>query len=133
MAFLFGSERYGMKNEDVWRSHVCLQIPTAPDFGSLNLGAAVQVLAYEWRQALGGYAVGSATPVPQHADARQVAGLLTHWDEALTAIGFLDPASPKKLMPRLTQLFNRSQLQDEEVHILRGVARAMIGVVRGNR
>ncbi|MEY2770304.1 MAG: tRNA (cytidine/uridine-2-O-)-methyltransferase TrmJ [Pseudomonadota bacterium] len=133
VAFLFGSERYGMKNEDVWRSHVCLQIPTAPDFGSLNLGAAVQVLAYEWRQALGGYAVGSATPVPQHADARQVAGLLTHWEEALTAIGFLDPASPKKLMPRLNQLFNRSQLQDEEVHILRGVARAMIGVVRGNR
>ena len=54
-----------------------------------------------------------------------VQGLLAHWQEALQAIGFLDPDAPKKLMPRLNQLANRAQLTMEEVHILRGVARAM--------
>lgn len=125
IGFLFGCERFGMSNEDVYRCHVALQIPTDPKFGSLNLGAAIQVIAYEWRQALGGFAVHSATPAPTLADAAQVAGMLAHWQEALTAIGFLDPAAPKKLMPRLNQLFNRAQLSPEEIHVLRGVAKAM--------
>ncbi len=125
IAFLFGSERFGMQNEDVYRCHVCLSIPTDPGFGSLNLGAAVQLIAYDWREALGGFAVQSATAGPQLADAAALAGLLRHWEEALTDIGFLDPASPKKLMPRLNQLFNRAQLSPEEIHILRGVAKAM--------
>jgi tRNA/rRNA methyltransferase len=64
-------------------------------------------------------------PQNELADAAQVAGLLDHWQQALTTIGFLDPESPKKLMPRLNQLFNRSQLTQEEIHILRGVAKAM--------
>jgi len=126
IAFLFGSERFGMQNEDVYRCHVALSIPTDPKFGSLNLGAAVQLIAYDWREALGGFAVQSATTEPQLADAAAVAGLLRHWEEALTDIGFLDPAAPKKLMPRLNQLFNRAQLSPEEIHILRGVAKAML-------
>lgn len=125
VAFLFGSERFGMQNDDVYRCHVALSIPTDPKFGSLNLGAAVQLIAYDWRQALGGFAVQPATPEPKLADAAEVAGMLGHWEEALTDIGFLDPASPKKLMPRLNQLFNRAQLSPEEIHILRGVAKAM--------
>ena len=152
VAFLFGSERFGMKNEDVYRCHTCLRIPTDAKFGSLNLAAAVQVLAYEWRMALGGFKAdtrstdvqgadsqGQETPAANSlcldtqspaplklADAQQVGGLLTHWQEALTEIGFLDPESPKKLMPRLNQLFNRAQLTQEEIHILRGVAKAML-------
>jgi tRNA/rRNA methyltransferase len=126
MAFLFGSERFGMRNEDVYRCHVALSIPTNPSFGSLNLAAALQVIAYEWRLALGGYSVQEATAPPVLADAQQVAGLLTHLEQALTAIGFLDPAAPKKLMPRLNQLFNRADLMQEEIHILRGVAKAML-------
>ena len=133
IGFLFGSERFGMKNEDVYRCHVALSIPTAPDFGSLNLGAAIQVIAYEWRQALGGFGVQPATSEPQAADAQQVAGMLTHWEQALTEIGFLDPAAPKKLMPRLNQLFNRAGVQQEEIHILRGVAKAMIEAARDKR
>jgi tRNA/rRNA methyltransferase len=123
---LFGSERFGMQNEDVYRCHVALSIPTDPKFGSLNLGAAVQLIAYDWRQALGGFSVQPATAEPTLADAAAVAGMLKHWEEALTGIGFLDPASPKKLMPRLNQLFNRAQLSPEEIHILRGVAKAML-------
>lgn len=126
VAFLFGSERFGMRNEDVYRCHVALSIPTNPQFGSLNLASAIQVIAYDWRQALGGYAVQDATPPRPLADAAAVAAMLVHWEEALTAVGFLDPAAPKKLMPRLNQLFNRAQLGAEEIHILRGVAKAMM-------
>ena len=131
MAFLFGSERFGMKNEDVYRCHVALSIPTDPTFGSLNLASAVQVLAYEWRLALGGYDVQAATQPPRHADAAQVAGMLQHWEDSLVDIGFLDPAAPKKLMPRLNQLFNRADLSEEEVHILRGIAKAMSQSAKG--
>ena len=131
IAFLFGSERFGMKNEDVYRCHVALSIPTDPHFGSLNLASAVQVVAYEWRLALGGYAVQEATATPSHADAAQVAGMLQHWEQSLADIGFLDPAAPKKLMPRLNQLFNRADLSEEEVHILRGIAKAMSQSAKG--
>ena len=168
IAFLFGSERFGMRNEDVYRCHVCLSIPSNPQFGSLNIGAALQVIAYEWRLALGGFAAATATrnsgaaaaaaalhadtaqdqaPAPASvlasasaseepdaapqgnlADARQVAGMLAHLEQSLTAIGFLDPAAPKKLMPRLNQLFNRAGVTQEEIHILRGVAKAMLAL-----
>ena len=131
MAFVFGSERFGMKNEDVYRCHVALSIPTDPTFGSLNLASAVQVLAYEWRLALGGYDVQTATQPTRHADAAQVAGMLQHWEDSLVDIGFLDPAAPKKLMPRLNQLFNRADLSEEEVHILRGIAKAMSQSAKG--
>lgn len=126
VGFLFGSERFGMKNEDVYRCHVGLSIPTNPGFGSLNLAAAVQLIAYEWRLALGGFGAQSQPEaLADRADAQAVAGVLSHWEQALAAIGFLDPAAPKKLMPRLNQLFNRAQLTPEEVHILRGIARSM--------
>ena len=133
VAFLFGSERFGMANADVYRCHVALSIPTAPGYGSLNLAAAVQLIAYEWRQALGGFDAtdafdgpgDAALRSPTQADAAAVAGLLAHWEQALVEVGFLDPAAPKKLMPRLNQLFNRAGLSAEEIHILRGVAKAM--------
>jgi len=126
VAFLFGSERFGMQNEDVYRCNVALNIPTDPHFGSLNLGAAVQLIAYDWREALGGFSVQSATAEAKLADAKDVAGMLKHLEEALVAIHFLDPAAPKKLMPRLNQLVNRAQLSPEEIHILRGIAKMVL-------
>jgi tRNA/rRNA methyltransferase len=131
VAFLFGSERFGMRNEDVYRCHVALTIPTDPAFGSLNLGAAIQVIAYEWRLALGGFGVHEATVPVLAADARAVAGMLAHWERSLVQIGFLDPDAPKKLMPRLQQLFNRAQPTPEEIHILRGIAKAMADAAGG--
>ena len=125
VAFVFGSERFGMSNDDVYRCHVCLSIPTLPVYGSLNLAQAVQLLAYDWRQALGGFAVEPRTPDARRADDVAVQGLLDHWRQTLIDIEFLDPRVPRKLMPRLQQLLNRAQLTDEEVHILRGVARAV--------
>ncbi|MED5620061.1 RNA methyltransferase [Ideonella sp. BN130291] len=125
VAFVFGSERFGMSNDEVYACHACLSIPTHPDYGSLNLAQAVQLIAYDWRQALGGFAVAPRTVDPALADGTAIAGLLDHWQQVLVDIGFLDPNAPKKLMPRLQQLLNRAQLQDTEVHILRGIARAM--------
>ncbi len=130
IGLVFGSERYGMSNEDVYRCHAVLSIPTHPDYGSLNLAQAVQLLAYDLRQALGGFAVQARTPDPERADAQAVQGLLAHLESALVDIGYLDPAAPKKLMPRLNQLFNRAALTNEEVHILRGMARQMSKTVR---
>jgi tRNA/rRNA methyltransferase len=126
VGFLFGSERFGMRNEDVYRCHVCLSIPSNPQFGSLNIGAALQVIAYEWRLALGGFAVEAATVPSALADAAQVGGMLGHLEQSLVALGFLDPAAPKKLMPRLNSLFNRAQVTQEEIHILRGIAKAIL-------
>jgi tRNA/rRNA methyltransferase len=133
IGFLFGSERFGMKNEDVYKCHVALSIPTHPDFGSLNLASAVQLVAYEWRLALGGFHVASPVLDSGLADAAQVAGLMAHFEKALVEIGFLDPEAPKKLMPRLNQLFNRANLTPEEIHILRGVAKAMIETAQAKR
>ena len=156
IAFLFGSERFGMRNEDVYRCHVCLSIPSNPQFGSLNISAALQVIAYEWRLALGGFAAAPAirdrdglpaaaflhedaaqagapdgADAPRQgnlADARQVADMLAHLEQSLVAIGYLDPAAPKKLMPRLNQLFNRAGVTQEEIHILRGAAKATLAL-----
>ena len=126
VAFLFGSERFGMRNEDVYRCNVALSNPTDPKFGSLNLGAAVQLIGYEWRQALGGFGAAAVAAETPRADARAVAGMLDHWERALVDIGFLDPAAPKKLMPRLQQMFHRAQPTEEEIHILRGIAKSMM-------
>ena len=129
VGLVFGSERYGMHNAQVYRCHSCVQIPVNPAYGSLNLAAAVQVLAYEWRQALGGFApavqADCAASATRRADAAQVQAMLAHLEQALVAIDYLDPAAPKKLMPRLQQLLNRAQVREEEIHILRGIAKAM--------
>jgi tRNA/rRNA methyltransferase len=135
IAFLFGSERYGMQNEDVYRCHVALKIPTNPTFGSLNLASAIQLIAYEWQliraQAWPQYPVSDIANVAnphvaskKMADAKQIGGLLKHWEDMMLEIGYLDPNLPMKLMPRMQQIFNRAQLRDEEINILRGIARA---------
>ena len=125
VAFVFGSERLGLANEDVYLCHACLSIPTDARYGSLNLAQAVQIVAYEWRQALGGFDVVPRALVEQRADVVAVEGLLEHWRRVLVEIGFLDPAAPKRLVPRLRRLVHRAQLTDEEVHILRGIARSV--------
>ena len=124
VALVFGPERTGLANDDVYRCHVCLSIPTHPDYGSLNLAQAVQLMAYDWRQALGGFEVAARTPTVARADGAAVDGLLAHWQQVLQQIGYLDPVVPKKLLPRLRRLLQRAELTQEEVHILRGIARA---------
>lgn len=127
-ALVFGSERYGLPNEIIEKCNVLINIPANPDYSSLNIAQAVQVLAYEARLA----GVGDsrpATPVGFQGDAASVAqidGMYAHLEQALVAIDFLDPDNPKKLMPRLRRLFSRTQLETEEVNILRGIARQIM-------
>ena len=126
VAFVFGSERFGLANDDVYACNACLTIPTDPAYGSLNLAQAVQLVAYDWRQAIGGFAAARRRTVDERrADAVAVHGVVEHWQEALEALGFLDPAAPRKLMARLHRLSLRAELEVEEVHILRGIARAI--------
>jgi tRNA/rRNA methyltransferase len=132
IAFLFGSERFGMANEDVYRCHVALSIPTNPRFWLAQPGGGHPGHCLRMAPGAGRFCRAGSRPGAQ-ADAAQVAGMLAHWEQALIAIGFLDPAAPKKLMPRLNQLFNRAQLAPEEIHILRGVAKAMIETAQSKR
>lgn len=127
-ALVFGNERYGLPNEIVEKCNVLINIPANKEYSSLNLAQAVQVLAYECRMA----AVGeepTASPigfVGEKASVEQIERMYAHLEQALIAIDFLDPASPKKLMPRIKRLFSRTQLETEEVNILRGIARKIL-------
>ena len=128
-ALILGNERFGLPNEIVERCNVLINIPANPDYSSLNLAQAAQVLVYECRMA----ALASA-PAPQSdigfhgqaASLTQIDGMYEHLEQALVTIGFLDADNPKKLMPRLKRLFARTQLETEEVNILRGIARQII-------
>lgn len=123
-ALVFGSERYGLSNEDVLRCQALVNIPANPDYSSLNLAQAVQLLAYECRVATS----DPGTPEPrigfqgELAPAGQVEGMFAHLEQSLIALGYLDASNPKKLMPRLRRLFSRTGLETEEVNIMRGIA-----------
>lgn len=125
-AVLFGSERYGLPNEVVEKCNVLLNIPANPEYSSLNLAQAVQVLAYECRvAAIADMPLPAPGEIGFHGNAASLSdidGMFSHLEKALIEIEFLDPASPKKLMPRLKRLFSRAQLETEEVNILRGIA-----------
>jgi tRNA/rRNA methyltransferase len=131
VAFVFGPERLGLSNDEVYRCDAVLSIPTDPAYGSLNLAQAVQVVAYDWRQALGGFDVVDRRRPARRADSAGVDGLLAHWQRVLTRLGYLDPAAPRKLMARLSGLVRRAQVRDDEVHILRGIARAVDDALDG--
>jgi tRNA/rRNA methyltransferase len=128
-ALIFGNERFGLPNDIVERCNVLINIPANPEYSSLNLAQAAQVLLYECRMAALADAAPAATPVGFHGDAAsqvQIEGMYAHLEQALVAIGFLDAANPRKLMPRLKRLFARTGLETEEVNILRGIARQMM-------
>ena len=127
-ALIFGNERFGLPNEIVEKCNVLINIPANPDYSSLNLSQAAQVLAYECRVAALGDRPG-ATGIGFHGEAAsltQIEGMYGHLEKALIAIDFLDPGQPKKLMPRLKRLFSRTGLETEEVNILRGIARQIL-------
>lgn len=121
VAIVFGSETFGLSNEQLMKCRWLINIPTNPDYASLNLGAAVQVLAYELRMAALGDAAAPADPQPEPATHADFEGFMAHLERAVTASGFHDPANPKRLLPRMRRLFNRVRLEREEVALLRGM------------
>ena len=127
-ALILGNERFGLPNQIVERCNVLINIPANPEYSSLNLSQAAQVLAYECRLAAQGEN-RTQEGIGFHGEAAsvtQIEGMYAHLEEALVAIGFLDANNPKKLMPRLKRLFARTQLETEEVNILRGIARQIL-------
>jgi len=120
VALVFGTEMSGLSNAELSRCQVVATIPAVPDFGSLNLAAAVQVAAYELRVAAQGGTVWTA-PAFAPATQEQIERLFEQGERALIAIDFLRPAQPKRLLPRLRRLFSRARLEKEEVNILRGI------------
>ncbi len=136
IAFVFGNERFGLPNEAVDRCSVVTHIPANPAYASLNLAQAVQLIAYEMRLALLQERAAAPSDIGyagQAATAEQIEAMFAHLQQGLEAIGFLDPAHPKKLMPRLRRLFARSGLEQEEVNLLRGIAKQMTLAGRGPR
>ena len=132
MAVVFGRERTGLSNEELDRCHHLLHVPVNPDYGSLNVAMAVQIVAYELRMAAlaGSHRRGEELgelPVDQ-AGMEQ---LYAHFEQALIELDFLDPDNPKHLMRRLRRLFNRVRPTRNEVNILRGILTAAQKCCRG--
>jgi tRNA/rRNA methyltransferase len=127
VAFVFGTERTGLGNEDVERCQACCAIPADPAFASLNLAQAVQVCAYELRRAFATECVAPERfPAEAPAPVEQVEGMHEHLEQALIALGYLDPGQPGRLMARLRRLLNRARPTATEIDILRGIAAAIL-------
>ncbi|MEC9482746.1 MAG: TrmH family RNA methyltransferase, partial [Halomonas sp.] len=134
VALVFGREDTGLTNAELQRCHRHVHIPTNPEFSSLNLAAAVQVLAYECRQA---WLATDAEAHPERdmpfgtewdsplADHASLERFFEHLERTLTAIDFHDPDNPRQLMARLRRLYLRARPDSMEINILRGILTAM--------
>jgi tRNA (cytidine32/uridine32-2'-O)-methyltransferase len=129
-AIVFGRERTGLTNDELDRCHYLVQIPANPDYPSLNVAAAVQVISYELRMAAG---LSLYRPGSRHryATTEEMELFYQHLEEVLVAIEFLDAGNPRQLMRRLRRLFGRARPNENEVNILRGILTA-IEQRRGN-
>ena len=125
VALLFGTEMSGLTNEETGKAQVLVNIPANPEFSSLNLAAAVQVMCYE-------LSVAAQSDVPDMPDKlampeirpathEQVEGYFAHLEKTLLEIGFLTTQNPARLMQRLRRLYARTRLDQEEINILRGI------------
>ena len=126
VALVFGNETSGLSNEELGLCRRWATIPVAPEFSSLNLAAAVQVMSYELRlAALDPGAPPAISGAGQVASHEEVEGLVAHIERAAIGSGFLDPASPKRLIPRMRRLLARAVPEKEEINILRGMIAAL--------
>lgn len=122
VALLFGQERTGLTNDELDRCQYVVTIPTSSAYSSLNLAAAVQILAYEIFTASEAGNAGSTDGREQPpATAEEVQRFHEHLEQVLVQTGFLDPANPRQLMRRLARLFGRIELDRNEINILRGI------------
>jgi TrmH family RNA methyltransferase len=121
-AIVFGPEQSGLDNHELERCAILLQIPSNAAYGSLNLAAAVQIVAYELRMAARSQtAAESGTPL---ATAAELEYFYAHLQRVMEDADFLDPGNPKHLMRRMRRLFNRAHLDQNELNILRGLLAA---------
>ncbi len=125
VAFVFGNESAGLTNEELFACQFLVHIPANPEFSSLNLAQAVQVVAYELF-----VASGAGVPLPREekaATVEDIEGLYAHLEQAAMASEFLLPGANSRLRERWRRLFSRvPRLEREEVNILRGLLKALL-------
>lgn len=129
VALVFGRERTGLTNDELQLCHAAVHIPASPDYSSLNLAAAVQVLAYELRLALLGVGTGSVPAGPVSNAGREdppashseLEGFFSQLAETLDAIDFHKGRAPESAMRKLRRIFLRADLDAREVRLLRGI------------
>lgn len=143
IAILFGRENSGLSNEELDLCHAQIRISSDPEYSSLNLGSAVQIMVYEIRMA---YLALLSTPPTEHLEAelspkqaRQVPANmaeqtrhLAHLQDVLLELDFVKTKPPTKLMRKLTRLYNKANLTVEEIHILRGILTATQTIIQSN-
>ncbi len=135
VAMVFGRENHGLSNEELQRCHYHIHIPSNPDYSSLNLSMAVQVISYELRMHfLRGLEEVESSPylepmvapgdrgwdVPPAA-VNDVEGFFGHLEQVLVDVDFHRRNNPRQLMTRLRRLFQRARLDQMEINILRGI------------
>jgi len=138
VAVVLGTERSGLTNDDIALCQRICHIPANPEYSSLNVAQALQLAAWEMRYVLAlnqsidllPHTHGQASPGNEPASNEKVQALLTHFEQALIAVQFLDPSHPKKLMPRMRHMLSRNALSNDEVDMLRGLCTAMIKTAR---
>lgn len=120
---IFGREHSGLTNEEIQLCNLMLTIPTNPDFSSLNVASAIQVVAYELMVTAEMSTVGPAIPDGDDVPAlhAEVEGLMEHLQRVIETSGFLNPQQPGLIMQRLRRLYLRAELSRNEVNILRGI------------
>ena len=123
VALVFGNETSGLSNEELGRCRLCVTIPANPEYGSLNLAAAVQVACYELATSASAFSMEEPRAY-EPATAEDLAALYAHWQAAMEASGYLDPARPGRLMERLRRLVARAAPERSEVKALRGMLEA---------
>lgn len=121
IAIVFGREQSGLSNQELLQCHYHIHIPTNPEFSSLNLSQAVQILAYEIRMQVLAPRAHASNKQDTLATAEQVELFYEHLESVLIAIDFLKLSNPKRLQQRLRRLFNRATLETMEINILRGI------------
>ena len=129
VALVFGNETSGLSNEELLRCQRLVSIPANPDYGSLNLGAAVQVACYELAASASGHGIpagGTGTA----ATGDDLRGLFEHLERSVTESGYVDRAKPGRFMERMRRLFARTGLEREEVKLLRGMLAAFEKAMR---
>jgi len=121
VALVFGTEMSGLSNAELDLCQMLAMIPADPEFSSLNLAAAVQVMSYEIRMALLDGRMPMEPSDQPLANSEDLEMLYQHMEETLIRIGFLNPAAPGRLMQRLRRLYARARPEKVEVNILRGI------------
>ena len=121
VAVVFGPEKAGLTNEHLDLCNVLLTIPTDPNFSSLNLAMAVQVLTYELRLARVGDEIAQPEPEMPPATGEELEHFYAHLESVMISSGFLDPDNPRLLMRRLRRLFIKARPDKNEINILRGL------------